>query len=209
VIRSMCEVMRPTPQDRICDPAAGTGGFLCNGPRQGCCCLQRDGDAVQPAEIRFHLRQESGRDSTALIFRQNGHPPDVSFTIRNSEGDRSNYAICCLDRHKNSHFRLTALQRCRREHGIGECQVRVTLAVWFESLSQTIQDSLRIARCRFTNRKPLLHIQLFACPPIGEIRFELGRCSWRHQSAASIAIAWPTSSSLAATTDLAASRPRR
>jgi type I restriction enzyme M protein len=28
VIRAMVEVMRPTPQDRICDPAAGTGGFL-------------------------------------------------------------------------------------------------------------------------------------------------------------------------------------
>jgi type I restriction enzyme M protein len=25
----MCEVMQPTPHDRICDPAAGTGGFLC------------------------------------------------------------------------------------------------------------------------------------------------------------------------------------
>ncbi len=30
VIRTMCEVMRPTPKDRICDPAAGTGGFLFN-----------------------------------------------------------------------------------------------------------------------------------------------------------------------------------
>jgi type I restriction enzyme M protein len=30
VIQTMCEVMRPTPDDRICDPAAGTGGFLCN-----------------------------------------------------------------------------------------------------------------------------------------------------------------------------------
>ena len=29
VIQAMCEVMQPTPQDRICDPAAGTGGFLC------------------------------------------------------------------------------------------------------------------------------------------------------------------------------------
>ncbi len=29
VIQAMCEVMRPTPDDRICDPAAGTGGFLC------------------------------------------------------------------------------------------------------------------------------------------------------------------------------------
>ena len=28
VIRTMVEVMQPTPQDRICDPAAGTGGFL-------------------------------------------------------------------------------------------------------------------------------------------------------------------------------------
>jgi type I restriction enzyme M protein len=30
VIRTMCEVMQPTPKDRICDPAAGTGGFLFN-----------------------------------------------------------------------------------------------------------------------------------------------------------------------------------
>src|SRR5205814_750196 len=30
VIRAMCEVMQPTLADRICDPAAGTGGFLFN-----------------------------------------------------------------------------------------------------------------------------------------------------------------------------------
>src|SRR5207244_2281322 len=30
VIQTMCEVMQPAPHDRICDPAAGTGGFLCN-----------------------------------------------------------------------------------------------------------------------------------------------------------------------------------
>jgi type I restriction enzyme M protein len=30
VIQAMCEVMQPRPEDRICDPAAGTGGFLCN-----------------------------------------------------------------------------------------------------------------------------------------------------------------------------------
>ena len=30
VIQAMCEVMQPTSEDRICDPAAGTGGFLCN-----------------------------------------------------------------------------------------------------------------------------------------------------------------------------------
>ncbi len=28
VIQAMVDVMEPTPQDRICDPAAGTGGFL-------------------------------------------------------------------------------------------------------------------------------------------------------------------------------------
>ena len=30
VIEAMCEVSQPTPADRICDPAAGTGGFLFN-----------------------------------------------------------------------------------------------------------------------------------------------------------------------------------
>lgn len=30
VIQAMCEVAQPTPQDSICDPAAGTGGFLCS-----------------------------------------------------------------------------------------------------------------------------------------------------------------------------------
>ena len=30
VIRTMIEVMQPTPRDTICDPAAGTGGFLFN-----------------------------------------------------------------------------------------------------------------------------------------------------------------------------------
>ena len=29
VVQTLCEVMRLRPQDRICDPAAGTGGFLC------------------------------------------------------------------------------------------------------------------------------------------------------------------------------------
>src|SRR3970040_575257 len=30
LIQTMCEGTQPTPQDRICDPAAGTGGFICN-----------------------------------------------------------------------------------------------------------------------------------------------------------------------------------
>lgn len=29
VIQTICEVMQPTPKDQICDPAAGTAGFLC------------------------------------------------------------------------------------------------------------------------------------------------------------------------------------
>ena len=29
VIETMCAALDPTPDDRICDPAAGTGGFLC------------------------------------------------------------------------------------------------------------------------------------------------------------------------------------
>jgi len=30
VIQAICEVMQPTQADSICDPACGTGGFLCN-----------------------------------------------------------------------------------------------------------------------------------------------------------------------------------
>ena len=30
VIQAICEVTKPTPDDNICDPAVGTGGFLCN-----------------------------------------------------------------------------------------------------------------------------------------------------------------------------------
>lgn len=30
VIQTMCEVVQLTPDDTICDPAAGTGGFICN-----------------------------------------------------------------------------------------------------------------------------------------------------------------------------------
>ncbi len=30
VIQTICEVMQPKPDDHICDPAAGTGGFLTN-----------------------------------------------------------------------------------------------------------------------------------------------------------------------------------
>ncbi len=34
VIQTMCEVTELTPDDTVCDPAAGTGGFLCNAYQQ-------------------------------------------------------------------------------------------------------------------------------------------------------------------------------
>ena len=49
VIQAICEVMQPTPDDRICDPAAGTGGFLCNAYRQ---VLDRHGHALDRDELR-------------------------------------------------------------------------------------------------------------------------------------------------------------
>ena len=49
VIQAVCEVMQPTPDDRICDPAAGTGGFLCSAYRQ---VLDRHGHALDRDELR-------------------------------------------------------------------------------------------------------------------------------------------------------------
>ena len=49
VIEAMCEVMQPTPDDRICDPAAGTGGFLCNAYRY---VLDHHGDRLDADELR-------------------------------------------------------------------------------------------------------------------------------------------------------------
>ena len=49
VIEAMCEVMQPTPDDRICDPAAGTGGFLCNAYQY---VLDHHGDRLDADELR-------------------------------------------------------------------------------------------------------------------------------------------------------------
>ena len=49
VIRTMCEVMEPTPDDRVCDPAAGTGGFLCNAYQY---VLDRYGQDLDRDELR-------------------------------------------------------------------------------------------------------------------------------------------------------------
>ena len=49
VIQAMCEVMQPAPGDRICDPAAGTGGFLCNAYQH---VLDRYGRDLDRDELR-------------------------------------------------------------------------------------------------------------------------------------------------------------
>ena len=49
VIRTMCEVMQPGPGDRICDPAAGTGGFLCNAYQY---VIDRYGSSLDRDELR-------------------------------------------------------------------------------------------------------------------------------------------------------------
>ncbi len=48
----MCEVMQPTPADTICDPAAGTGGFLCNAYQYVLDRFERDLDADQKRALR-------------------------------------------------------------------------------------------------------------------------------------------------------------
>lgn len=54
VIQAICEVMQPTPQDTICDPAAGTGGFLFNAYNY---VLERFGSDLDRDEQRT-LREE-------------------------------------------------------------------------------------------------------------------------------------------------------
>ena len=55
VIQTMVEVMQPTPADRICDPAAGTGGFLFNAYNHVLEKFGRDLDADQKRALREEL----------------------------------------------------------------------------------------------------------------------------------------------------------
>jgi type I restriction enzyme M protein len=55
VIQTMCEVMRPTPDDRICDPAAGTGGFLCNAYQYVLDRFERDLDGDEKRALQENL----------------------------------------------------------------------------------------------------------------------------------------------------------
>jgi type I restriction enzyme M protein len=55
VIQAMCEVMQPTPCDSICDPAAGTGGFLCNAYQYVLDRFEKDLDADEKRALREGL----------------------------------------------------------------------------------------------------------------------------------------------------------
>jgi type I restriction enzyme M protein len=55
VIHAMCEVMQPTPADRICDPAAGTGGFLRNAYNYVLGRFERDLDRDEKRVLREDL----------------------------------------------------------------------------------------------------------------------------------------------------------
>ncbi len=55
VIQTMCEVMQPAPSDRICDPAAGTGGFLCNAYQYVLDRFGKDLDGDQKRALREDL----------------------------------------------------------------------------------------------------------------------------------------------------------
>src|SRR5437773_6829400 len=55
VIQTMCEVMQPTPEDRICDPAAGTGGFLCNAYNYVLGEFEKDLDRDEKRALREEL----------------------------------------------------------------------------------------------------------------------------------------------------------
>lgn len=55
VIEAICEVMQPTPAERICDPAAGTGGFLCNAYNYVLECYERDLDRDEKRTLQEEL----------------------------------------------------------------------------------------------------------------------------------------------------------
>lgn len=55
VIQTMVEVMQPTPKDRICDPASGTGGFLFNAYQYVLDCYGKDLDKGEKKQIKEEL----------------------------------------------------------------------------------------------------------------------------------------------------------
>jgi type I restriction enzyme M protein len=55
VIEAICQAMQPMPADTICDPAAGTGGFLCNAYQYVLDHNERDLDADEKRALREDL----------------------------------------------------------------------------------------------------------------------------------------------------------
>jgi type I restriction enzyme M protein len=55
VIQAVCEAMQPSPTDHICDPAAGTGGFLCNAYKHVLERFEKNLDADQKRALHEEL----------------------------------------------------------------------------------------------------------------------------------------------------------
>ena len=55
VIQTLCEVTRLRPDDTVCDPAAGTGGFLCNAYQYVLDTFGADLDADQKRALKEDL----------------------------------------------------------------------------------------------------------------------------------------------------------
>src|SRR4029077_16819556 len=55
VIEAICQATQPTPADTICDPAVGTGGFLCTAYQYVLDRNERDLDADEKRTLREGL----------------------------------------------------------------------------------------------------------------------------------------------------------
>jgi type I restriction enzyme M protein len=74
VIEAICEAMQPTPEDTICDPAAGTGGFLCAAYNYVLDRHERDLDADEKRALRerwllgLELSPKVGRNCAMNLY---------------------------------------------------------------------------------------------------------------------------------------------
>ena len=83
VIEAMCEVTQPTPADRICDPAAGTGGFLFNAYNH---VLERFGSELDAADEKRTMQRElvEGMELSPKVGRMCA----MNLYLHNIGGDR-------------------------------------------------------------------------------------------------------------------------
>ena len=64
IIFLICEVMQPTPADTICDPAAGTDGFLFTAYNYVLDRYERDLDADEKRALREELVEVDPENET-------------------------------------------------------------------------------------------------------------------------------------------------